>query len=104
MRARVPWMNEVDDAILEYYRTLEDTTDPRICLPPMAVWYNLVEQMGALDRSSATISRRMKILDKMGLLEKVDEKRGYYRMTDKGLAYLDGDLDAEDLQLPDDEE
>lgn len=103
MRARVPWMNEVDDAILEYYRTFEGTTDSRLCLPPMAVWYNLVEELGALDRSSATISRRMKILDEMGLLEKVDAQRGYYRITNKGLAYLEGDLDAEDLQLPDDE-
>nr|WP_243700388.1 winged helix-turn-helix domain-containing protein [Halorussus pelagicus] len=33
-----------------------------------------------------------------GLLEKVEGKRGYYRITDRGRAYLAGDLDAEDLE------
>ncbi|MFC4247669.1 transcriptional regulator [Natribaculum luteum] len=98
MRARVSWMNEADDAILEYLQELETATDHRISLPPTAVWYNLVEELGVLDRSQNTISRRMNVLSEEGLLEKTDEKRGYYRITDKGLAYLDGELDASDLE------
>ncbi|WP_269073768.1 hypothetical protein [Halobacterium sp. KA-6] len=32
------------------------------------------------------------------LLEIEDEEAGYYRITDKGLAYLAGELDADDLE------
>jgi len=48
MRARVSWMNEADDAILEYFQELETDTGHRIALPPTAVWYNLVEELGML--------------------------------------------------------
>ncbi|WP_455449617.1 transcriptional regulator [Natrinema thermotolerans] len=98
MRARVSWMNEADDAILEYLRELETNTGHRISLPPTAIWYNLVEELGILDRSQNTVSRRMNVLSEAGLLEKTDEKRGYYRITDRGLAYLDGELDTSDLE------
>ena len=103
MRPRVPWMNEVDNAILEFYAEIDCSDEFRVSLPPTAVWQNLVEELKMVDRSSKTISRRMTRLEQMDLLEKTDEKRGYYRFTDKGKAYLAGDLDAEDLRLPDDE-
>ncbi|RQG95758.1 transcriptional regulator [Natrarchaeobius oligotrophus] len=101
MRARVSWMNQADDAILEYLQELETETGHRIALPPTAVWYNLVEELGVLDRSQNTISRRMNVLSDADLLEKIDEKRGYYRITDRGIAYLEGQLDADDLELED---
>jgi len=94
-------MNEADDAILELLRELE-ISGTRVALPPTAIWFNL-QEMEALDRAPNTISRRMKKLTEMDLVEQVDEKRGYYRITDKGLAYLDGDLDADDLRAPEDE-
>ncbi|SEV81700.1 hypothetical protein [Natrinema salifodinae] len=99
MRARVSWMNEVDDAILEYLRELETEAGHRISLPPTAVWYNLVKGLEVLDRSQNTISRRMNVLGRASLLEKTDENRGYYRITDKGIAYLEGNLDVSDLEL-----
>ncbi|RZH67027.1 transcriptional regulator [Natrinema altunense] len=99
MRARVSWMNEVDDAILEYLQELETETGHRISLPPTAIWYNLVEELEVLDRSQNTVSRRMNILAQASLLEKTDADRGYYRLTGKGIAYLDGRLDASDLEL-----
>jgi DNA-binding PadR family transcriptional regulator len=40
----------------------------------------------------------MRGLESSGLLEKVDEQRGYYRITNKGRQYLSGELDAEDLK------
>ena len=98
MRARVSWMNEADDAILEYLQELETSTGHRISLPPTTVWYNLVEELGMLDRSQNTISRRMNVLAEGGLLEKTDSKRGYYRVTDLGIAYLEGELRSEDLE------
>lgn len=104
MRPRVPWMNETDDAILEFFEELYGAGELEVALPPTAVWYNLVVDLCVLDKSTNTISRRMNRLDEMGLLEKVDQKRGYYKFTDKGRRYLNGDLDAEELQLEDDGE
>nr|WP_049893092.1 helix-turn-helix domain-containing protein [Natronococcus jeotgali] len=98
MRARVSWMNEADDAILEYLQELETDSGHRIALPPTAVWYNIVEELELLDRSQNTVSRRMNILSEAGLLEKTDAKRGYYRVTDLGIAYLESELGSEDLE------
>jgi len=91
-------MNEADDAILEYLQELETGMGHRISLPPTAVWYNLVEELDVLDRSQNTISRRMNVLSDAELLEKTDEKRGYYRITDRGIAYLEGELDTSELE------
>ncbi|MWV39729.1 transcriptional regulator [Natrialba sp. INN-245] len=101
MRARVSWMNEADDAVLEYLQELETEAGHRIALPPTTVWFNLVEELGVLDRSQNTISRRMNVLSEADLLEKTDEKRGYYRITDRGIAYLAGELEAKELGNPD---
>lgn len=93
-------MNQTDDVILEF---LEDLTSDgtRVALPPTAIWMNVNQQMGAIDRAPNTISRRVKKLNEMGLVECIDEERGYYRITDKGLAYLEGELEAEDLRVDD---
>lgn len=102
MRPRVPWMNEADDAILEFLQEQEKGSDPRVAFSPTGVYVNLVEIRRVLDRSPSTLSRRMSRLSKMGLLEVVDEDRGYYSITEKGLKYLSGDLDADDLSHPED--
>lgn len=94
MRPRVPWMNEVDDSILEFFNSQGD----QVSLPPTAVWYNLAEIFEVTDKSRDTVARRMRGLDKAGLLEKVGKQRGYYRITDKGRAYLSGELESEDLE------
>ena len=99
MRPRVPWMNETDDAILEYFAELEQSGFSP-WEPPTAVWVNLVHNLETLDRTKPTVSRRMKKLASMGLLEKVDESRGYYRITELGLQYVQGDLGIEDIPRP----
>ncbi|SFC65151.1 hypothetical protein SAMN05444422_11338 [Halobiforma haloterrestris] len=97
MRPRVPWMNEVDDAVLEFLQELEIDGQP-VALKPGAVHYNLVEEFGMVDRSLSTFSRRMDVLADHGLLEKTEDGKGSpYRITEKGWAYLEGDLDAEEL-------
>lgn len=98
MRPRVEGMNEVDDSILEFF----DQQDDGISLPPSVVHYNLTEVYQATDKSRATVSRRMKQLELRGLLEKTHEEKGYYKLSDKGRLYLAGQIDAEDLRLPDD--
>nr|WP_049920334.1 hypothetical protein [Halobiforma nitratireducens] len=91
-------MNEVDDAVLEFLRELEIDDRP-VALKPGAVHYNLVEEFGMVDRSLSTFSRRMDVLADHGLLEKTEDGKGSpYRITEKGRAYLEGDLDAEELE------
>lgn len=97
MRPRVPGMNEVDDAILEFFEELGEVGSERVSLPPSPVKRHIVDELGSVDRERSTFSRRMAKLSERGLLEITDEDGSYYRITDKGLAYLSGDLDAEDL-------
>lgn len=97
MRPRVEGMNEVDDAVLEFFEAQEvDVT-----LPPTVVWYNLHERLEAIDKSRDTVARRMRKLNQRGLLTKASEERGYYQITQIGRDYLAGDLEADDLRLDD---
>ncbi|WP_128478599.1 ArsR family transcriptional regulator [Halorussus pelagicus] len=86
MRPLVTWMTKSDPAILEFFEEQD------ISMPPAVVSFN-IEGV-----SHPTVKRRMPELADHGLLEKVEGKRGYYRITDRGRAYLAGDLDAEDLE------
>ncbi|MXV61290.1 winged helix-turn-helix transcriptional regulator [Natronorubrum sp. JWXQ-INN-674] len=83
MRPRVDWMNQTDNRILE----LLDESD--LALSPAVVAVNL-------DYSRNWVSRRMSKLEKKGLIEKF--RGSYYRITPRGRAYLEGDLEAEDLE------
>ena len=86
MRPLVSWMTKSDPAILELFE------EAGIAMPPAVVTYNL---SGV---SHPTVKRRLPVLTEEGLLERVDESKGYYRITDHGRAYLAGDLDADDLE------
>ncbi|WP_459987489.1 ArsR family transcriptional regulator, partial [Natrinema sp. JCM 9743] len=77
MRPLVSWMTKSDPAILEVFE------EAGIAIPPAVAEYNL---MGV---SKSTISRRLPVLVDHGLLERVDEDRGYYQITDRGRAYLE---------------
>ncbi|MFB6188591.1 MAG: ArsR family transcriptional regulator [Halapricum sp.] len=90
MRPLVSWMTKSDPAILEFFEEND------ISMPPAVVSFN-IEGV-----SHPTVKRRMPVLADNELLEKVEGKRGYYRLTQRGRDYLAGDLDAEDLE--DDEE
>lgn len=73
------------------YRVLEGFADPEIItvLTPSIVAYNL-----GFSRTHA--SRSIDELQEHGLVEKVE--RGKYRATDRGRAFIDGELDADDLE------
>jgi len=79
-------MTKSDPAILEIFE------EAGIAIPPAVAEYNLV------GISKSTVKRRLPVAVGHGLLEKVDEDRGYYRITDRGRAYLEGELDADDLE------
>jgi hypothetical protein len=95
MRPRVAGMNEVDDSILEFFASQDES----LVLSPALVWYNLHDQLNLIDKSHETVARRMRKLSKRGLLEKVDDGKGYYSLTQKGRDYLVGDVEADDLRI-----
>ena len=86
MRPLVSWMTKSDPAILEFF------AETGVAMPPAVVSYNIDGV------SHPTVKRRLPVLVENELLEKVDDKRGYYRITDLGREYLAGDLEAEDLE------
>ena len=86
MRPLVSWMTKSDPAILEFF------AETGVAMPPAVVSYNIDGV------SHPTVKRRLPVLVENELLEKVDDKRGYYRITDLGREYLAGELEAEDLE------
>lgn len=76
-------MTQADDRILE---TLEESG---LILSPRILSVNT-------DYSRHYVSSRLAELHEAGLIEKVDE--GLYGITDRGRAYLAGELDAEELE------
>ena len=84
MRPRVEWMNQTDDRILELL------AESDLILSPAVTAINL-------DYSRNWVSRRMGKLEDAGLLEQV--KSGYYRITEKGEKYLEGELEADDMSV-----
>lgn len=86
MRPLVSWMTKSDPTILELFE------ESGLTMPPAVVSYNLDGV------SHVTVKRRLRELEKRDLLEKSQDKRGYYRITDRGRAYLSGDVDADELE------
>lgn len=86
MRPLVSWMTKSDPVILEFFEEHD------ISMPPAVVSFN-IEGI-----SHPTVKRRMPILADRELLEKVEGRRGYYRITEYGRQYLAGELDASDLE------
>ncbi|OYR54641.1 phage repressor protein [Halorubrum sp. E3] len=86
MRPVVSWMTKSDDAILELL------DECGIAIPPRAIAFNIDNV------SRPTIDRRLRKLEDAGLVERYDDPQGYTRITDRGRAYLAGELDNDDLE------
>lgn len=86
MRPLVSWMTKSDPAILEllYESDIE--------LPPAVISHNIA------GISHPTVKRRLPILTEHGLVVRVEDTAGYYRITELGAQYLNGELEAEDLE------
>ena len=83
MRKPAEWMQmPTDDRILE-------ALESGLRLTPAVIGENI-------DRSRQHVTRRLSELTERGFVEK--PKRGYYEITDRGRAYLAGELDANDLK------
>jgi len=84
MREPAEWMAPADDRILELISEHGNLT-------PLAI-----EELGGPSHAR----NRCPKLAQADLLKRIS--RGLYGITDKGEAYLAGELDVDDLQLPDD--
>ncbi|QLG62858.1 type IV toxin-antitoxin system AbiEi family antitoxin domain-containing protein [Halorarum salinum] len=82
MRQPAEWMVPADDRILELIRENGNLTP------------GAIEAFGGPVADHA--SRRAKELSRHGLLDQIH--RGLYAITDEGLAYLDEELDASELE------
>ena len=83
MRQPAEWMQmPTDDRILE-------TLDTGLSLTPAVIAENI-------DKSRQHVTRRLSDLRDHNLVER--PKRGYYNITNRGRAYLSGELDSGDLK------
>lgn len=91
-RPAVSWMTHDDEQLLEYLAETETTVSP----------VSAVGGYPGLDltgETGAVLLRRLPILFAAGLLEETAD--GEYAIADAGRAYLTGEADAADLELPD---
>ena len=88
-RPRIGWMTQADDRILE---VMEDSG---LILTPAVLHENI-------DYSRNYISDRCRTLNEAGLLAKDGE--GLYYITEKGKAYLSGEIDGDELERALDDE
>jgi DNA-binding PadR family transcriptional regulator len=91
MKPRPSWASKYDEPILEFL------ADSDAALPPAVVQFNL-EWKDIVSPAYSTVKRRMRKLAEEELLEKVNPDAGYYAITEKGRAYLQGELDASELE------
>lgn len=89
MRYSARWMSLADERILEYIRKHGSGTPKEM------------EDSGYVRYSRQHISQRCKKLVDYGLLQHLGN--GVYVITDTGKEYLDGELDAADLEGPEEE-
>lgn len=87
-RPRVDWMTRADDAILEF---LLNKGNRPIVATPAVIEANI-------DYKISHVRNRLRELESAELVEYHDEDRGLYQITEKGRGYLNGELDAEDLE------
>lgn len=87
MHREVEWMQPSDNYILEWFSRAGKQT-------PHTVGLNIAY-------SYETASHRCPTLADHGLLDRVEDERGVYELSELGQRYLDGELSPEDLREDD---
>jgi len=86
MRPRVDWMTQADERVMEFLYEKE------IVASPVVIGANI-------DYTGEYLSRRCLKLADAGLIQRVDSSN--YRLTELGEQFLNGEIDADELQLVD---
>lgn len=86
-RYRPSWMTPADEKILEF---LSLDWYPVFVATPAQIALNI-------DVTRSHVNTRVGVLREHGMVERVDEDKGAYRITDYGIRYLEGNLKAEDM-------
>ncbi len=89
MRPRPEWMSLKDGLILEFL------AEHDLELPAKPLYKNLNRHGHKIGYS--TVRQRLNELEAHGLIQRVGEG-GYYEISDKGRAWIAGDLEADDLE------
>lgn len=88
LRLSADWMTVCDDRLLEFIQEEGQHTPKAIA------------EDGRVRFGHQYIARRLRKLADVGLLERNVGGRGIYDITEAGEAYLEGDLDAAELEEP----
>lgn len=80
------WENSATRPILKLLQ------ESGVAISPGAITLNLKMRMER-PPSRSTVTRALEQLQKRGLIEKPDENKTYYQITERGRAYLVGNLD-----------
>lgn len=91
MRRRVSGMDQIDDALLEFYDLISPNDTP-VWMKPGNVYRNLVTEREIIDKSNATVVRHIQKLADAGLLQAADDDSGFYAITGLGRRYLNDNL------------
>lgn len=91
MRKRADWMTIATDPILE----LLVETD--LALPSGVIHYNLDRKTGN-GPARSTVNRTIKILEAYEMVQKPPDSKTYYEATERARQYLEGELDASQLE------
>lgn len=78
------------------YTVLDFLGKAELALPPAVIHYNM-EKAGH-EIGYSTVKANLASLSELGLVTKEKEEEGYYAITDRGLAYLQGELDPDELE------
>ncbi len=83
MVERVDWMSPIDYFILDFYEEHDIQASPKVVA-------------ANIDYERVYTSKRLKELVSEGLLQQGEN--GLYSLTDRGRAFIEGELDADDLE------
>ncbi len=89
MRKHADWLTQADERILEFLR--EEGNHP-----PTAITRRMIEAGIDIEYHPNHVGTRCRELAKYGLL--VNVGAGTYSITEKGVEFLDGDLDVGSLE------
>lgn len=92
MRDRAEWMNKASIPVLELL------AESGFALSGGVIAHNLKQELSD-PPSRATVYRALEPIEEHGLIAEEGDQTTHYRITEKGRQYLEGELDANQLEI-----